>query len=158
MQDNIVLDVNEDDINQLNRDLLATLLFDRTTRKNILWGTDDYKDLGDAYAAGNPITEYLITGCNGKVIQPRVLKAQEQKKDRTRARAEVFTPSWVCNAQNNLVDAEWFGGETPFNEVSGTEWKATTEPIHFAEKGSRTWKNMWTVNALKLHAAKHHTL
>ena len=46
MQDNIVLDVNEDDINQLNRDLLATLLFDRTTRKNILWGTDDYKDLG----------------------------------------------------------------------------------------------------------------
>ena len=42
MQDNIVLDVNEDDINQLNRDLLATLLFDRTTRKNILWGTDDY--------------------------------------------------------------------------------------------------------------------
>ena len=140
MQDNIVLDVNEDDINQLNRDLLSTLLFDRTTRKNILWGTDDYKDLGDAYAAGNPITEYLITGCNGKVIQPRVLKAQEQKKDRTRARAEVFTPSWVCNAQNNLVDAEWFGGESPFNEVSGTEWKATTEPIHFAEKGSRTWK------------------
>ena len=70
MQDNIVLDVNEDDINQLNRDLLATLLFDRTTRKNILWGTDDYKDLGDAYAAGNPITEYLITGSNGKVIQP----------------------------------------------------------------------------------------
>ena len=47
MQDNIVLDVNEDDINQLNHDLLATLLFDRTTRKNILWGTDDYKDLGD---------------------------------------------------------------------------------------------------------------
>lgn len=83
MQDNIVLDVNEDDINQLNRDLLATLLFDRTTRKNNLWGTDDYKDLGDAYAAGNPITEYLITGSNGKVIQPRVLKAQEQKKDRT---------------------------------------------------------------------------
>ena len=149
MQDNIVLDVNEDDINQLNRDLLATLLFDRTTRKNILWGTDDYKDLGDAYAAGNPITEYLITGSNGKVIQPRVLKAQEQKKDRTRAQAEVFTPSWVCNAQNNLVDAEWFGGESPFNEVSGTELKANTEPIHFAEKGSRTWKKMWTVNALK---------
>ena len=119
MQDNIVLDVNEDDINQLNRDLLATLLFDRTTRKNILWGTDDYKDLGDAYAAGNPITEYLITGSNGKVIQPRVLKAQEQKKDRTRARAEVFTPSWVCNAQNTLVDAEWFGGESLFEVHTG---------------------------------------
>lgn len=54
MQDNIVLDVNEDDINQLNRDLLSTLLFDRTTRKNILWGTDDYKDLGDAYLCREP--------------------------------------------------------------------------------------------------------
>ena len=140
MQDSIVLDVNEDDINQLNRDLLATLLFDRTTRKNILWGTDDYKDLGDSYSAGNPITEYLITGNNGKIIQPRVLKAQEQKRDRTRTRAEVFTPSWVCNTQNNLVDAEWFGAESPFNIMSGTEWKTNTENIRFADKGSKTWK------------------
>ena len=140
MQDNIVLDVNEDDINQLNRDLLSTLLFDRTTRKNILWGTDDYKDLGDAYAAGNPITEYLITGRNSKVIQPRVLKAHDQKRDRTRARAEVFTPSWVCNEQNNLVDDQWFEGTQPFNETYGAEWNATKEPIPFPERGSKTWK------------------
>lgn len=139
MQD-IVLDVNEDAVNKLHPELLTTLLLDRTTRKNILWGTDDYKELGDEYAAGNPITEALITGVNAKIIQPRVLKAHEQKKDRTRTRAEVFTPSWICNKQNNLIDDEWFGGKQPFNIESGTEWKATTEPISFATKGGRTWK------------------
>ena len=44
MQD-IVLDVNEDTVNKLHPELLTTLLLDRTTRKNILWGTDDYKEL-----------------------------------------------------------------------------------------------------------------
>ena len=112
----------------------------RKYRKNILWGTDDYKNLGDAYAAGNPITEYLITGRNSKVIQPRVLKAHDQKRDRTRARAEVFTPSWVCNEQNNLVDDQWFEGTQPFNETYGTEWNATKEQIPFPERGSKTWK------------------
>lgn len=140
MQDTVVLDVIEDDINNFDRSLLATLLFDRTSRKNILWGTDDYKDLGNEYAAGNPITEALITGRNSKIIQPRVLKDHDQKRDRTRTRAEVFTPSWVCNEQNNLVDDQWFGGTQPFNETSGTEWKAKEGPILFAEKGSKTWK------------------
>lgn len=127
MQDNIVLDVNEDDINKLDPNLLATLLFDRTTRKNILWGTDDYKELGDEYAAGNSIKVSLITGVNAKVIQPRVLKAHVQKKDRTRVRAEVFTPSWVCNEQNNLIDTQWFGGKQSFNVVNGTEWRSTLD-------------------------------
>ena len=140
MLDTVVLDVNEDDINNLNHSLLAVLLFDRTSRKNILWGTDDYKDFGNEYAAGNPITETLITGKNSKIIQPRVLKAHDQKRDRTRARAEVFTPSWVCNEQNNLIDDQWFGGVQPFNEASGTEWRATKEPILFPERGSKTWK------------------
>lgn len=140
MQDNIVLDVNEDDINKLDPNLLATLLFDRTTRKNILWGTDDYKELGDEYAAGNSIKVSLITGVNAKVIQPRVLKAHVQKKDRTRVRAEVFTPSWVCNEQNNLIDTQWFGGKQSFNVVNGTEWRSTLDSIAFAEKGNKTWK------------------
>ena len=137
MQDTVVLDVIEDDINNLDRSLLATLLFDRTSRKNILWGTDDYKDLDNEYAAGNPITEALITGSHSKSIQPRVFKDHDQKRDPTRTRAEVFTPSWVCNEQNNLVDEQWFGGTQPFNEISGTEWKAKEGPILFAEKGSK---------------------
>ena len=140
MQDNLVLDVNEDDINKLDSSLLAILLFDRTTRNNIMWATDDYKDLGSEYAAGNPITAALITGVNSKIILPRALRAHEQKKDRTKTRAEVCTPSWICNEQNNLIDTNWFGREQPFNVVSGTEWRSTTETVAFADKGIRTWK------------------
>ena len=140
MHNKIVIDVNEDDINKQNPKLLSILLFDRTTKKNILWGTDDYQDFGIEFAAGSPITIALITGVNAKVIQPRVLKAHRHKKNRTRMRAEVFTPSWVCNEQNNLIDTEWFGRKQPFNIVNGTKWKATTGPIIFEEKGNKTWK------------------
>lgn len=140
MNNNIVLDINEDDINKLDYDLLAILLVDRTTKKNILWATNDYEGLGQDYAASNEIRIHLITGSNSKVIQPRVLKAQEQKAGRTRERAEVFTPSWVCNAQNNLVDEQWFGQENVFNISQGTMWSATQNKIVFAERGLKTWK------------------
>ena len=140
MQENVVIDVNEDDVNKLSRTLLDALLFDRTTRKNILWGTADYVELGSDYAAGKPILASQITGSNHNVIQPRILKALEQRKDRTRSRAEVFTPSWVCNAQNNLVDDQWFGGTQPFNEPLENGWRTLRDKIPFAEKGGKTWK------------------
>ena len=75
--------------------------------------------------------------CDYSGLLARVFKDHDQKRDRTRTRAEVFTPSWVCNEQNNLVDEQWFGGTQPFNEISGTEWKAKEGPILFAEKGSK---------------------
>ena len=54
-QANIVLDINEDDINKIEKDLLSILLMDRTTKNNILWGTDDYTELGDDYSAEKEI-------------------------------------------------------------------------------------------------------
>ncbi len=140
LQKEVILDIKEDDINKLNEKLLATLLTDRTTKKNIIWGTDDYTYLGQDYAAGDEIKAGLITGMNAGVIRPRILKAREQKEGRTRDRAEVFTPSWVCNAQNNMVDAQWFGRENVFNIPNGTTWTATTDKIAFDEKGQKTWK------------------
>ena len=150
MQDEAVLDISENDISKLNRDLLDVLLFDRTSRKHIIWGTDDYAEMGPEYSAGNEITQGLITGMKGKVIQPRVLKAQMQKRDRTRARAEVFTPSWVCNAQNNLVDAQWFGGRNVFNEPAEQGWITISDPVPFPEKGSKSWKRYVDAKRLEI--------
>jgi hypothetical protein len=56
-----------------------------------------------------------ITGENGHIIMPRVKKDILLQKNRSRDMAEVFTPSWICNAQNNLVDTAWFGRENVFN-------------------------------------------
>lgn len=58
--------------------------------------------------------------------------------------AEVFTPSWVCNSQNNLIDTAWFGKENVFNtEIKRpdgtTTWETNTEKIQFPEK--KTWKH-----------------
>ncbi len=143
-------DIIEDEILKLHQGLLGILLFDRTSRKHIIWGTDDYAEYGFEYTAGHEITESLITGSNGKIIQPRVLKAQSQKKDRTRARAEVFTPSWVCNEQNNLVDAQWFRGKDVFNLAKDQSWETIHEPVPFPEKGSRTWKRYVDAKRLEI--------
>ncbi|WP_347070365.1 hypothetical protein [Faecalibacterium taiwanense] len=54
-------------------------------------------------------------------------KALEHQTNRTRDKAEVFTPSWICNAQNNLVDEQWFGRKDVFNIQKEMSWKATAD-------------------------------
>lgn len=150
MQSETMPDIITNDIAKLNTDLLDILLFDRTSRKNIIWGTNDYEDLGSSFNADKEITIDLITGKNEKVIQPRVLKASKQKEGRTRERAEVFTPSWICNRQNNLIDEQWFGRKNVFNISEGTAWEAMEEAVSFAEKGSKTWKKYIDAKRLEI--------
>ena len=133
------LDVIEEDIAQYSRELLDILLKDRTTNENIIWATSDYISHGELYAATEQIYASLITGVHSKLIQPRVAKAHEQKNSRTRDKAEVFTPSWICNAQNNLVDEHWFGRPNVFNIPQDGTWTAT-ERIVFPEDKQHTWK------------------
>ena len=106
------IDVDE---GKWSKEVLQILLIDRTTNRNIIWGTDDYDPLGEEYYSHYPILFELITGKNSGVIQPRILKTKESQGNRKKGKAEVFTPSWVCNAQNNLVDNAWFGCENIFN-------------------------------------------
>lgn len=131
------IDVDE---NKWSKDILQILLVDRTTNRNIIWGTDDYEILGKEYNSHYPILFELITGKNSGVIQPRILKTKESQGNRTKGKAEVFTPSWVCNAQNNLVDNAWFESENVFNEEIEKAWKTTTGKINFPDKKDRTWK------------------
>ena len=95
------------DRNTLAPEVLDTLLRDHTTGKNIFWATHDYEELGLEYSYRSPILPELITGERGMVIRPRVLKTKEEQIGRAKGMAEVFTPSWICNAQNNLVDEAW---------------------------------------------------
>ena len=36
-------------------------------------------------------------------ILPRAFKHQHMQTARVKSCAEVFTPAWICNAQNNLI-------------------------------------------------------
>ena len=98
------IDIREDNLLKLSPEVLITLLRDHTTGKNIFWATHDYEALGSKYGYHSEILPELITGEHGMVIRPRVLKSKENQIDRSKDMAEVFTPSWICNAQNNLVD------------------------------------------------------
>ena len=135
------VDIRENYLLEMSQEVLETLLYDHTTGRNIFWATHDYEALGSMYDYHSEILPELITGEHGMVIRPRVLKTKENQTDRAKDMAEVFTPSWVCNAQNNLVDEVWFGRKDVFN-VEDCEhhiWKATTDKIAFPE--GKTWKD-----------------
>ena len=108
---------NETGLLDLSPEVLDTLLRDHTTGKNIFWATHDYEALGSEYDYHSPILPHLITGEHGMVIRPRVLKSKENQTDRSKDMAEVFTPAWICNAQNNLVEAPLLSPQR------GKEWK-----------------------------------
>lgn len=134
-------DVQETALAELDKNILLILLKDRSTGKNILWATDDYKDLGIGFAADDEITLSAITGAHGNLIKPRALKSKEEQGARTRNMAEVFTPLWICNKQNNLADNAWFGRENVFNTENGTDWQATEGKIAFSgEDGADGWR------------------
>ena len=142
------VDVKENALITLDPKLLGLLLQDKTTRQNIIWATDDYLSLGQDYAADRHITVEAITGTNGNVIRPRIEKTKDEQTLRVKSKAEVFTPSWVCNRQNNLVDAAWFGREGVFNTEIDNSWVATTEKITFPE--GKTWQDYVKANRLEI--------
>jgi len=139
-----VIDIKENDIRQQYPEVLEALLRDHTTQQNIFWATNNYSELGESYAFSSPILPELITGLNGNIIMPRVQKDKEMQQSRVRDMAEVFTPSWICNAQNNLIDNAWFGRENVFNtELTNADgshsWTVNPEKITFPE--GKTWKH-----------------
>ena len=137
-------DIFENEIVSKYPEVLEKLLLDHTTGKNIIWATDDYENLGESYLSGKEITTELITGDNGNIIMPRVHKDKILQKTRTKEKAEIFTPSWVCNAQNNLIDNAWFGKENVFNFESNKpnetqKWEVNDKKIEFPK--DKSWKD-----------------
>lgn len=125
--------------------ILKTLLCDRTTGRNIIWADNEYETLGEGYMGDEEITVEKITGMNSGVIKPRIAKEQEKQSQRTKSRAEVFTPSWLCNQMNNDLDEVWFGRRDVFNTEGVTNdgvktWAASNEPVAFPKSKGHGWR------------------
>lgn len=124
-----------------NPRLLALLLRDQSLSgqglsANISWATNDY-----GHPHSSPILIEQVSGVNSDIIQPRVYKHESLQTARAKDRGEVFTPAWICNAQNNLVDQHWFGYSNVFNtEITldnGTHtWQTRQERVEFPEDKS----------------------
>jgi hypothetical protein len=137
------IDILENEILEQYPNVLETLLFDHTTQKNIFWATDNYEYLGESYKFASHILPELITGEYGNIIMPRVKKNKDLQQTRVRDMAEVYTPSWICNSQNNLIDNAWFERKNVFNsEILTPEglnmWIVNPDKITFPK--DKTWK------------------
>ncbi len=143
-------DILENDILALSPDVLRVLLKDHSvshhfkSERNIFWASNDYKQLGEGYDYFDPITPERITGKHGDIIQPRAKKSREVQQQRIQEKAEVFTPAWICNKQNNLVDSAWFGRENVFNteidDHNGHTWQPNEEKIQFPDTKDKSWE------------------
>ncbi|WP_461240115.1 restriction endonuclease [Paucilactobacillus sp. N302-9] len=106
-------DVSENAIRESMPGVFDILLIDRTKSTvkkthNIIWANDNYIQYdAKAYAPEAQIKPELVTGVMNNIIMPRVLKSYELQKERTKAKAEVFTPTWVVKKQNDAVDKNY---------------------------------------------------
>ena len=113
------------------KDVLDTLLQDKSTKNNIIYATDAYIDAKPAAKETAPILAQQISGDSSTVsIVPRVQKSLDEQSGRTKAKAEVFTPSWMVNQMVNNLDEEWFGRKHVFNtEQEDHSWIPTEGKI-----------------------------
>ena len=163
------VDISEQDIFDYDPVVLDKLLIDHTMSAkaraeagdhtkvvNIFWATNDYTREIPGFCYGDQILPENITGKNYRIVMPRVLKDRQAQLDRTKDKAEVFTPSWVCNAQNNLVDEAWFGRKDVFNhevvlEDGSHSWIPTEGKIQFPEGNKqKTWKKYVADNCMEI--------
>ena len=105
----MVINIQDDILRLHAMGLLSRLLADKATKGNILWATDAYAELGEWYSPGNEVRPQRITGDNSDLIKTRARRAMEQRTERTRQHAEVFTPLWVVKKMNDFADVQWFG-------------------------------------------------
>lgn len=127
------IDINEKSLYEKYPTVLDLLLLDNTTKKNIIWATNSYKRRG--YRFSDNILPINVIKEN--IIQPRSKKAKAEQAKRSKDIAEVFTPSWMCNKQNNLIDEEWFGKKDVFNIELNNDWIVNEEKIIMPE--GKSW-------------------
>lgn len=98
-------------------------------RTPITWATESYfeQEHGDDYHAARPLHDL-------EVIRPRAEKSAEERRSRSKQKAEVFTPAWVVNIQNNLVDSGLgVAPSAPFNYelTKKHSWLPTGTSVRF---------------------------
>ena len=112
------VDISETKIREEMPEILNILLLNRSTSsksqktQNIIWANDNYIALDkNLYAPTAQILPELITGKNGQVIMPRALKSMKLQKERTKFKAEVFTPLFIVKKQNDVLEESYLNDD-----------------------------------------------
>ena len=128
--------------------VLDTLLKDRSTGKNIIWGTDPPEELQtvmyEPVTDRSQITTQQLRLTHYEVVLPRMMKQTDTQQQRTRKKGEVFSPAWVCNKMNNALDVDWFGtlgaeeSTGQFSVELPQGWQTVETPVQFPACGGKT--------------------
>lgn len=116
-------ELNEDLLENKYPGIIKLLLKDNTTKKNIIFATSNYVKYGKGFSKKDYILPKHLLNQNKQIIKPRIFKNKIEQNKRIKDMAEVFTPSWVCNHQNNLIDYEFFNRKNVFNIESKSSWE-----------------------------------
>ncbi len=85
--------------------ILDILLCNKYNNRNIIWAADSYeKKLGKDYLPKKQMLKDQLTGRLGNVIQPRASKSRSVQNERTKEKAEVFTPLSVVKQMNTELE------------------------------------------------------
>lgn len=82
------------------KNVLPELILDKTTGKNIIFTVG-----GDECDGTDRMTAPL--GFDPTDILPRVMKCRSAQTERTRKKAEVFTPAWIVRMMNDHCESVW---------------------------------------------------
>lgn len=129
-------EINIKGLYSLYPNILGILLHDNTTKKNIIWATVHYQNKGLGYSITDEIKPCHLSG-KVRAVRPRIEKSKAEQTKRSKDNAEVFTPSWIVNKQNNLADNAWFGRGNRFNTENPDNSWSPTEKVTF--NGDKTW-------------------
>lgn len=85
----MIINIGDDILRLSSLGLLNSLLADKTTKKNLMWATDAYRELGEDYERDQEMRGDLISGQKAGIIKTRAQKAAGKKSERTKQHAEV---------------------------------------------------------------------
>lgn len=119
-----------------------SLLMDRTTRRNLIWGTDDLKYLGAGWRKEQELQEETAFGEALRLVVPGTdrlgPRAGAKKAGRQKEGPQVLSAA-EANRRNNARDEQWFGQSSVFNSVWGDTWITRAEPVRFPARKNRSW-------------------
>ena len=119
--------------------VLDLLLADKSAKRNIIWATDTSEEFGEGFADKVQMDANALLR-RTDIIRPRIQKSLEAQAQRTRKKAEVFTPAWLCNRMNNHCDEDWFERAGVFNtENEDRTWTVAEGRIEFPKR--KKWQH-----------------
>lgn len=130
LPENHTILINPTTIDLLTRD------YQHDKPDRIMFASDSASNYSKSFS--DRITPEFLTA-NPTFAIPRIYKSLTEQKQRTRGKAEVFTPAWVINNMNNLVDSAWFSEKAedkntkqPFNIEDEKSWATNADTIDFS--------------------------